>query len=149
MTRLRGVTRLTVTPRSLANVLGPGPPNMRLNRRHGYLHQEMLEPVLRWITGHREDIAFEQVSPTEVKWSYDEQTVAKPDEHHLASRNLDTHRSNRVSKGILEVRMGVSRSSQRVRRVSYRTHSKKSSYYAVTTSGRSISCLDCYGNPIA
>ena len=26
MTRLRGVTRLTVTPRSLANVLGPGPP---------------------------------------------------------------------------------------------------------------------------
>ena len=85
MTRLRGVTRLTVTPRSLANVLGPGPPNMRLNRRHGYLHQEMLEPVLRWITGHREDIAFEQVPPTEVKWSYDEQTVAKPDEHHLAS----------------------------------------------------------------
>ena len=65
---------------------------------------------------------------TEVKWSYDEQTVAKPDEHRLASANLNTHRSNRMSEAVLQVLMGVWKSSQRVRRVSYRTHSKKCSY---------------------
>ena len=36
MIRLRGVTMIVVTPRAIANVLGPGPPDMRLNRRGGY-----------------------------------------------------------------------------------------------------------------
>ena len=36
MARLRGVTVSLVTSRSIANVLGPGPPDVRLNRRDGY-----------------------------------------------------------------------------------------------------------------
>ena len=42
MTRLRVVTRFTVTPRAMANMLGPGPPDMRLDRRDGYFQPKGL-----------------------------------------------------------------------------------------------------------